>query len=338
MKITDILYGAYLVDDVIDALIQSKPIQRLKGIHQGGASYLVNASWNNTRYDHSVGVMLLIKRLGGSVEEQVAGLLHDVSHTAFSHVIDYAVENRSENVHELIFDEIVNQSEIPSILELYGYSPKEILSSFGKWRLLEQPAPLLCADRIDYTLRDMYTYGQISLTEVNDFLDSLIIQDGMICLQSLSAAEWFVKTYYKEVIDFFMDPRNVYANEMMAKTIQLSLENGVLQFADLLETDAKVLERLRTSTNEKVQNMIAQITPSVQVVEQAKNYDLYQQPKTRLIDPIIYQNERTIRASKLSASIKEMNEQAYKRAKRGVYLKIMNEESGWSDALSNGTL
>ena len=38
--------------------------------------------------------MLLIKKLGGSVEEQIAGLLHDVSHTAFSHVIDYVFDNK----------------------------------------------------------------------------------------------------------------------------------------------------------------------------------------------------------------------------------------------------
>lgn len=51
----------------------------------------MNKEWNVTRFDHSVGVMLLVKKLGGSVEEQIAGLLHDVSHTAFSHVVDYVL-------------------------------------------------------------------------------------------------------------------------------------------------------------------------------------------------------------------------------------------------------
>ncbi|WP_435051761.1 SecY-interacting protein Syd [Bacillus pseudomycoides] len=32
----------------------------------------------------------------------------------------------------------------------------------SKWTLLEQSAPDLCADRVDYTLRDMYEYGYIS--------------------------------------------------------------------------------------------------------------------------------------------------------------------------------
>ena len=35
-------------------------------------------------------------------------------------------------------------------------------------------APELCADRVDYTLRDMYTYGYISLEEAHSFLEDVI--------------------------------------------------------------------------------------------------------------------------------------------------------------------
>jgi len=57
---------------------------------------LIGVTNPTTRFDHSVGVMLLIRKLGAGsspasalLKEQVAALLHDVSHTAFSHVIDY---------------------------------------------------------------------------------------------------------------------------------------------------------------------------------------------------------------------------------------------------------
>ncbi len=70
--------------------------------------------------------MLLIKLLGGSIKEQIAGLLHDVSHTAFSHVIDFALENINENYHEEIFYEVIENSQIPSILSKHGYDYKEI--------------------------------------------------------------------------------------------------------------------------------------------------------------------------------------------------------------------
>lgn len=178
MIILDVLYGEFEVDQVVEELISSKSMQRLKGIHQAGASYLMNEKWNVTRFDHSVGVMLLVKKLGGSVEEQIASLLHDVSHTAFSHVIDYVFHNEDESYHEEIFSSVVKNSEIPAILAKYGYNYEDILLDDSKWTLLERSAPELCADRVDYTLRDMYTYGYVSLEEVHSFLEDVIAVDG----------------------------------------------------------------------------------------------------------------------------------------------------------------
>ncbi|SCC01334.1 A0A068N4F4 (Deoxyguanosinetriphosphate triphosphohydrolase) [Bacillus thuringiensis] len=63
MVISDVIYGEFKVDQVVEELIVSNPVQRLKGIHQNGASYLLNENWNVTRFDHSVGVMLLVKNL-----------------------------------------------------------------------------------------------------------------------------------------------------------------------------------------------------------------------------------------------------------------------------------
>ena len=111
--------------------------------------------------------MLLIRQLGG-LQEQVAGLLHDVSHTAFSHVVDVVLENEAEDYHEAIFMDVIKQSSIPAILEKYGYEVENILDT-SRWSLLEQSAPALCADRIDYTLRDRYFYGNLALEDIQKF-------------------------------------------------------------------------------------------------------------------------------------------------------------------------
>lgn len=103
MKINDRLYGEADLEPVLTDLIHSKAVQRLNGIHQGGACFLVNPAWNISRCEHSIGVMLLIRRLGGSLEEQIAGLLHDVSHTAFSHVADDVFNMENEDYHEQMF-------------------------------------------------------------------------------------------------------------------------------------------------------------------------------------------------------------------------------------------
>ncbi|WP_257143829.1 hypothetical protein [Bacillus pseudomycoides] len=52
-----------------------------------------------------------------------------------------------------------------------------MFQNWEQWMLLEQPLPALCADRIEYTLCDLYTYGMISKQEVLTFLKQLIVRE-----------------------------------------------------------------------------------------------------------------------------------------------------------------
>ncbi|MFO3790432.1 HD domain-containing protein [Bacillus mojavensis] len=323
MEINDVLYGRHQIDGVLEELIKSAPVQRLKGVYQGGASFLVNPKWNVTRYEHSIGVMLLIKRLGGTIEEQIAGLLHDVSHTAFSHVIDFVFKNEAEDYHENIFQQVIDQSEIPGILKKHGYDADDLLLNDTRWTLLEQPAPELCADRIDYTLRDMYQYRQITLREAEIFLDHLVVRNGRVFPNGIETAEWFVRVYYKEVIDFFMNPVNVYGYEYLAQTLKAALKHNVIAAEDLLKTDQEVLGILHSSENDEVLRLLEKIHPHILVKEDDIHYDFHRKTKMRLIDPTIFFHNEWITSSSVSEHIRKMGEAAYRKAKKGVYVKVI---------------
>ncbi|MGG5793883.1 HD domain-containing protein [Bacillus cereus] len=325
MIISDVIYGEFKVDKVLEELILSKPVQRLKGVHQAGASYLMNEKWNVTRFDHSVGAMLLIKKLGGSVEEQIAGLLHDVSHTAFSHVIDYVFDNENESYHEEIFSSVVKNSEIPAILSKHGYNYEDILLDDSKWTLLERSAPELCADRVDYTLRDMFTYGYISLEEVHSFLEDVIEVDGKMVIQNIEIAEWFTETYYKEVIDFFMKPMNIYGNDMLAKTLKLALHKKVIHADDFLLEDYELITKLQLCKDTEVRALLSKVHPNVKVEEDRNDYDLYQKNKVRLIDPPLLHEGGVVQSSIVSENIRQMSDIAYEKAVRGMYVKVISE-------------
>jgi len=311
------------VEKVIQELLLSKPIQRLKGIHQGGASFLVNENWNVTRFEHSIGVMLLIRKLGGTLDEQIAGLLHDVSHTAFSHVVDFVLENKSEDYHEEIYQTVIDESEIPAILEKYDYNYKDFLLNHSKWSILEQPLPELCADRVDYTLRDMVEYKQLPLREVQRFLSNLTVLEGKMHLQTIEIAEWFVKIYYEEVIDFFMDPVNIYGYAMLAKTLKLALDKEIIALTDFQKDDDGLLQKLLQSQNKEILDLLGKINPNVKVIENQSNYDIQRTNKLRMIDPAVFNGETSTRASLLSRKIMEMNKAAYERFSQGMYVKIL---------------
>lgn len=324
MIISDVLYGEFEVDQVLEELILSKSVQRLKGIHQAGASYLMNEKWNVTRFNHSVGVMLLVKKHGGSVEEQIAGLLHDVSHTAFSHVIDYVFDNEDESYHEEIFSSVVKNSEIPAILAKHGYNYEDILLDDLKWTLLERSASELCADRVDYTLRDMYTYGYISLEEVHSFLEDVIAVEGKMVLQSIEMAEWFTETYYKDVIDFFMKPINIYGNEMLAKTLKLALHKKVIHADDFLLEDDELISKLQQCSEPEVHALLSKVHPNVIVKEDRNDYDLHQKNKVRLIDPPLLREGKIVQSSVVSENIRQMSDIAYEKAVRGMCVKVIS--------------
>src|SRR3989344_2094676 len=152
MKLYDKIYGKVEIKEpVLLELIGSSPLRRLKKINQHGISEIKGKII--TRYDHSVGVMLLLKRYDASLDEQIAGLLHDVPHTAFSHIVDFAVgSHSSQTFHEKFMKRLIFQSEIPYILKKHKFDVSRVIDK-SKFPLSEAPLPNLCADRIDYFLR-----------------------------------------------------------------------------------------------------------------------------------------------------------------------------------------
>lgn len=318
----DELYGKFEADGVLLELIQSDPVQRLKGIYQGGASRFVNENWNTTRYDHSVGAMMLVNRLGGSLEEQIAALLHDVSHTAFSHVIDYVLEQKEENYHEVIYEQIVTQSSIPHILTSAGLNWRDILLDESQWTLLEQKAPHLCADRVDYTLRDLYVCGEITLQEVHAFLNQLVVFNGQMACSNLSAAEWFVDAYYKEVIGFFMNPLNMFGNYQLTKIIKLALQKDILSIEDFLKQDDDVVRLLKNARDSSIEGMVSALFNSKVQTGTASCHDVHQTTKMRWVDPLVVVSEQVVPVSKLSITAQRLIEQAKQRIEKGVYLNI----------------
>ena len=98
----DRIYGEKRIENpVISALVLSEPMQRLKKLNQFGLPDEFYHLKGFSQYEHSLGVMYLLQHLGTSEEEQVAGLLHDVSHRAFSHVYNWVVGTQAKRIHKM---------------------------------------------------------------------------------------------------------------------------------------------------------------------------------------------------------------------------------------------
>lgn len=161
-------------------------------------------------------------------------------------------------------------------------------------------------------MRDLYAYGHITLQEAHCFLDQLVAFDGQIVCSDQSAAEWFVSTYYKEVIGLFMDPLNMFGND------QLALQKGVLSLEDFLKEDEDVIRLLNDSSDSDIIAMLHALSNSKVENGTPSCYDVHQTTKQRLIDPLVP-------VSHLSASTKVLTEQAKQKIERGTYIKVCSE-------------
>jgi len=245
IQVNDFLYGKMELPMVFSDLLNTDALKRLGGIHQSGAIFLVNPDICHSRLEHAIGVTMLIRILGGSELEQIAGLLHDISHTAFSHVGDYVFDNADEDYHEKVFAEVLCRSEVPDVLLNYGYNVNQIL--YGTFDILEQPLPALCADRLDYTLRDGVHGGVVSRQRAREFLNSIVLKDGKIAVSAETEVAWINEAFEKLNNEVFKLPLHLYANGKMAELIRKFLNKGVLVESDMFKTDTMLLNKIRTS-------------------------------------------------------------------------------------------
>ena len=187
MLVGDELYGQFeLHEPLLLDLLQTDAIGRLNRVFMGGVTSLLGIGTTSTRYAHSVGAMLLVRLLGATVEEQAAALLHDVSHTALSHVIDYVFDSPSRQAfHDDEKVRYAGDTQVPLVCERH-HVDWEVLLDEHRWPLLEQPSPRLCADRLDYRLRDAVSLGLTSPAEVAPIVAGLTVQEGRIVLRTSS--------------------------------------------------------------------------------------------------------------------------------------------------------
>jgi HD superfamily phosphohydrolase len=326
MLINDAVYGAHDIHEpVLVELLQSPALQRLQGIHQAGAAFLVRERRDGSRYEHSVGVMLLIRLLGGSVQEQLAGLLHDISHTAFSHVVDYALSNRTEDFHEQHFEQMLEHFSISTLLHRHNLSLDAILP-IERWTLLEQEMPDLCADRIDYTLRDLFHVGHIDKPSIQNFLAQLQAYEGKMVCRSLDAALWFTEQYAHLVLEVFLHPLDMFANQQLALALRTALAAGILQEEDLFLQDSDLLARLRDAHHPDIARYLADLHPAIRVVEDTASAENRIHVKSRLVDPLVLQQDgRVVRCSVLAPRVHDIGLLMKQKAADGISLKVIRD-------------
>jgi uncharacterized protein len=298
----DSVHGEVLLEEpVLEELIRSRAVQRLTKVLQHGITGLLGITRPITRFEHSVGVMLLVRSLQGSVPEQIAALLHDVSHTAFSHVIDHVFSTPTgQSYHEQVKKEYMAASDLPAILHRYGYN-WEVFLPDEPYTLLEQPSPALCADRLDYVLRDGMALGLITPQEARWVLSQVSVVAGRLVMDEPTAARWLADTFMETDHRLWSNPQAVGLYELTARAIATGLQLGVITPDDIWTSDQELWDKLQPHPDQDLQRLLKAIHPATRVALDAQQADFWITPKIRTIDPAVRAGQQTIILSQIDS-------------------------------------
>ncbi len=289
-------YGNFEVGQPFIDLINSPTMQRLKKISMGGVTNFVKDSdyKDYSRYEHSINVLALLIKYGAGLEEQIAGLLHDVSHTVFSHVGDVLFRGtQSECYQDDVHAWFLKHQGIDKILEKYNISINAILHKECDFKQLEQNLPDICLDRLDYNLQTALINGIITQQELDNLLRSLKFEENKWFFTDIEIAKLFVKIplYLNEKL--WASPDQILAYTLTAKAMQQAMDLKILTKDEInFSDDLTVWEKLKNCGDTQILQYLNQVENVKQIFQlssnqlnSSNNCDMVLRGKFRGIDP-----------------------------------------------------
>lgn len=335
-QILETIYGEFsITEPILIDLLASHAMQRLKKINQFGVSQYIDKTMGTyTRYAHSVGVFVLLRRYGLGLEEQIAGLLHDASHTVFSHVGDYLFNGEHESgssYQDQIHQWYLERTDVAQIVQKYGYQLTQLLHKSGKFRALEQDLPDLCADRIEYTLHEAVLRQGIKTTQaatawVENILRHLHFENGIWFFDSLSSAREYADLALKFTQQSWASDCAMYTATIAAQMLRRALQIGVLDYNIIhFGVDDDVWHKLKDCRDQEIQDCLDKICHYTNAyrLSNVQDYNMHLRGKFRGVDPYVKCGLDLQRLSKLDHQFAQNFALLKAHTLAGIYIKSL---------------
>lgn len=211
-------------DQVIWDLIKTKEFQRLRRIKQLGTLYLAFHSAEHSRFNHSLGVYEIVRRMIDNFEEYPewnkddkllalsAALLHDLGHGPFSHSFEDIFHTDHEEFTKKI---ILGSTEVNEVLSRVSANfPEQVAAVINKTHsnklVISMISSQIDADRMDYLQRDSYytgvSYGNFDMERILRVMrpsknEVLIKESGMHAVEDylMSRYQMYWQVYFHPV-------------------------------------------------------------------------------------------------------------------------------------------
>lgn len=244
------------IPEFLRELAVTPPMERLRQVGMNcGCEYtgfpLFQDLRSYSRFDHSMGVALIVWHFTGSMKQAVAGLFHDVTTPVFAHVVDFLNGDhmQQESTEVGVEECLVSSPEVMDLLGRYGLAAEEVCD-YHQYPVADNASPALSADRLEYTLGNLLNYEFASLEQVRGFYEDLTVGQNdrgemELVFRTPEQAAAFTKSALKNSRVYISD-EDRFAMQALADLLGMALERKVLCRADLWTTEPEVLQKLRT--------------------------------------------------------------------------------------------
>jgi HD superfamily phosphohydrolase len=235
-----------------DAMIRLKNIGMNCGLEYTNFP-LHNECKPYSRYDHSIGVALIIWHFTQDKKQTIAGLFHDISTPVFAHVIDFLNHDylEQESTEKKTKELILKSDTIMELLEKHRMNVEEVCD-YHLYPIADNDSPQLSADRLEYTIGNFVNYQIKTQQEAEEYYRNLTIipnENGIceIAFRSRELACSFTEAALENSKVYVADADR-FSMQYLADILRYAMAQGILLESDLYSTEPEVIDKLKHSS------------------------------------------------------------------------------------------
>ena len=192
-----------------------------------------------SRLDHSIGTALIVWNFTHDKKQTLAGLMHDISTPAFSHVIDFMNGDAAtqESIEEPTKRMINEDMDLSTLLFSHGIYKYEI-DNYHLYPVADNDLPGLNADRLEYMYPSGAALGGIwTMDDIKrNYAEVTVLKNehsyDELGFNSLEAAREYTEKFL-ETSMILQKNEDKIAMQLMADVIQRAIECGYIMEEDL---------------------------------------------------------------------------------------------------------
>ena len=300
----------------LEEYIETPAMLRLDGISMfpgGDHTKILNIKNFNSRLKHSIGVALIVWNFTKDKKQTLAGLFHDISTPAFSHIVDFMNGDylNQESTEDLTKYMIENSKEIMELLNRDGIKVEEVCD-YHMYPIADNDTPMLSADRLEYTFSDgLEIEGIFDLYKINRVYKNLSVlknenNEIELGFNNLEIAEEFIYNANKLWIIISGGNEINFIMQFWTDYLRKSMNNGYIQEKDLYElSEFEIIEKIKKQADEKMINILEKFQNSIEIgrsdTEIKDKYCVSIKAKKRYINPLVKITGKTNRTTQVSS-------------------------------------